>query len=152
MRKRRHLVFDLALQPQQLSARDQQTEVAAFAEEHGQVDRCIDHLLEVVEDEEQGTVADALGETAHGVERLSDRLDDEGRLAQIGKADPEDTVRVVANHVAGSLDRQPRLPGAAGAGQSGEPSAPVTEERGDLGELPSRGRRTTMPAPAGSCC
>ena len=49
LRKRRHLILDLALQPQQLAARHQQAEIAARAQQQGELDGRVDHMLEVVE-------------------------------------------------------------------------------------------------------
>ncbi len=74
----------------------------------------VDHVLEVVENEEQSCVADVLGEAGPRAERLRDRLDDERRVAQLREADPEDAVRVVADDLRRSLDREPRLSRAAG--------------------------------------
>ena len=92
-------------------------------------------MLEVVEQSKQGAVADLFGETAPRAERPCDRLDDEPRLAQAGEPNPEDSVRVITDHVAGSLERKARLPRAAGAGQGSEATPAVTQKRGDLGEL-----------------
>ena len=47
--ERRHRVLDLALDAQQLAARDEQREVRAGARERGELRRRVDHLLEVVE-------------------------------------------------------------------------------------------------------
>ena len=67
-------------------------------------------MLEVVEQQEHAARADLIREAALRAERLRDRLDDERRLAQAGKANPEDAVRVVADHVGGGLDREAGLP------------------------------------------
>ena len=72
--ERRHRVLDLALDAQELAAGDEQRQVGAGAEQRRELGRRLDHLLEVVEQEEQLALADVLGEAVLGAERLGDRL------------------------------------------------------------------------------
>ena len=72
--KRRHRVLDLTLDAQQLAARDEQGQVGAGREERRELGRRLDHLLEVVEEEQHLPLADVLGEPVLGAERLRDRL------------------------------------------------------------------------------
>ena len=56
--------------------------------------RCrLDHLLEVVEQQQELALADVLREAVLRPERLRDRLGHERRVAQRGQADPEDAGR-----------------------------------------------------------
>ena len=113
--ERRHRVLDLALDAQELAAGDEQREVGAGAEERRELGRRLDHLLEVVEQEQQLALADVLGETVLGAERLGDRLGDERGIAERGEADPEDACLVLGDERGGRLDREPRLARAARA-------------------------------------
>ncbi len=121
--ERRHLVLDLTAHAQALAARDEQGKVGAALDERRELRCRLDHLLQVVEKQQQLPLADVLGEPVRGAERLRDRLGDECRIAERGKADPEDT-RLVLGHEGGRrLDREPGLPGPAGAGEGDEPRA-----------------------------
>ena len=71
--ERQHRVLDLASDAQQLAARDEQPEVRAGFDERGELGCRVDHLLEVVEQEQQLPLADVLGEAVLGAERLRDR-------------------------------------------------------------------------------
>ena len=62
-----------------------------------EIGRCLDHLLEVVEQEQHLALADVLGQAVLGTERLRDRLRDERRIAQRGQADPEDARLVLGD-------------------------------------------------------
>ena len=84
--------------------------------ERGQLGRRLDHLLEVVEQEQELALADVLGEAVLGAERLGDRLGDEGGIAQGGEADPEDARLVRGNERRGGLERESGLAGAPGPG------------------------------------
>ena len=86
----------------------------------GELRRCVDHLLEVVNDEQQLPLADVLGEAVAGAEGARNRLCDERRVAKRGEADPEDARLEGGDERGGGLDRDPRLPRPAGAGQGDE--------------------------------
>src|SRR5262249_5183875 len=79
--ERRYRVLDLALHAQELPARNDQREVGTGRYKCGELGRCLDHLLQVVEEKEHLPLADVLGESVARSERLGDRLRDEGRLA-----------------------------------------------------------------------
>ena len=115
--ERRHRVLDFALDAQELAARHEHVQIGTGAEQRRQLGRRLDHLLQVVEQQEQLAFADVLGEAVLGSQRLGNRLADQRRVAQRGEADPEDTGLVLGNERRRSLDRQPRLPRAAGARQ-----------------------------------
>ena len=88
--ERRHRVLDLAADPQQLPARDQEPQVGAGLEQLRELGRRLDDLLEVVEQQQKLALADVLGEAVLRPERLRDRLGHERGVAEGGKADPED--------------------------------------------------------------
>ena len=73
--KRRNRVLDLSLDAQELAARDEQGRGwDRHCEEICELGRRLDHLLEVVEEEQQLALADVLGEAVLRAERLRDRL------------------------------------------------------------------------------
>ena len=82
----------------------EQGEVGAAGEERRELRRRRDHLLEVVEEQEQLALADVLGETVPRAERLGDRLRDERGIAKGGEPDPEDPCFVVGDERGGGLD------------------------------------------------
>ena len=69
----------------------------------------VDHLLEVVDQQQQLTFADVLGDTVLGAQRLGDRLGHERRVAKRCQADPEDPGLECRNKLVGDLERKPRL-------------------------------------------
>ena len=66
--------------------------------------RRFDHLLEVVEQQQQLALADVLGEAVLRPQRLRDRLGHQRRLAQRDKRDPEDAGRERGHQLGGRLD------------------------------------------------
>ena len=98
-------------------------EVGARRRERDELGRGLDHLLEVVEEEQQLPLADVLGEAVPGAERLRDRLGDERGVAQRGEPDPEDAGLVRRDERRRRLEREPRLARAAGAGERDEARA-----------------------------
>ena len=119
-------------------------------EERRELGRRLDHLLQVVEEEQHLALADVLGEAVLGAERLGDRLRDERGVAQGGEADPEDARLVLGDECGGRLEREPGLARAAGAGEGEEPRSLL-----DQGEAPLRARapcrRRSSPGAGGSC-
>ena len=107
--ERRHRVLDLAADPQQLPARDQELQVGAGLEQLRELGRRLDHLLEVVEQQQELALADVLGEAVLRPQRLRDRLGHERRVAQRGQADPEDARLERGHELGGDLEREPRL-------------------------------------------
>ena len=86
--------------------------------------RCsIDHLLEVVEQQQQPTLTDVRGKFILGAERMRDRLDDKRRSAQCRQPDPEDAGLVVRDERPCRLQRQARLTRPTGTGQRHQASA-----------------------------
>ena len=121
--ERRHRVLDLALHAQELAARDEEGEVGAGLKERGELGRRLDHLLQVVEEEQHLALADVLGEAVLGAERLGDRLRDERGVAQGGEPDPEDACLVLGDECGSRLEREPGLARAPGPGQRDESSS-----------------------------
>ena len=116
-----HRVLDLALHTQELAARNDQGQVGAGEEEAGELGRRLDHLLQVVEEQEHLPLTDVLGKTVPGPERLGDRLCDKGWVAQGGEPDPEDARLVLRNECGSRLESKPGLARAAGAGKGQKP-------------------------------
>ena len=105
-------------------------------EERRELGRCLDHLLEVVEEEQQLSLADVRRETILGAERLGDRLDDERGIAERGETDPEDACLVGRGRARRRLEREPGLPGAARAGERDEARAALDAARAPLRARP----------------
>jgi hypothetical protein len=74
-------------------------------------------MLEVVEDEQEPTVGDAVGEAVLRLERLSGDLEHELRVPQCSKRRPEDAVGIVVGGLRGRLQREPGLAGSGRAAQ-----------------------------------
>ena len=81
LRKRRHWVLHLARDPQQLAARDEELQIGAGLEQPSQLGGRLDHLLEVVEQEQQLALCDVLGQAVLRPKQLRDRLGHERRIA-----------------------------------------------------------------------
>jgi hypothetical protein len=62
------------LDAQELSGRDEEREVGTSAEKRRELRCSVDHLLEVVEQEQELALVNVLGEPVLGAERLGDRL------------------------------------------------------------------------------
>ena len=129
------------------------------AEQVGDEWRRVDDLLEVVEDEEGGAGSQPVHDHVAGgpaarfaePEGARDLRGHEPGVAHRVEGDEEDAVREAVDRVAGHLDREPRLAGAARTGQRDEPVArqqPVDrdpfgvapDERGELGRQRVRPR------------
>ena len=74
------------------------------------------------------------GALAH-VECLRDRVEREGRVAQRSERDPPDAVGEVLGDLGRRLQRQPRLPRPAGAGERQQPNVLVAQQADNLVEL-----------------
>ena len=148
--ERPHLELDLAADPETLAARREDRNVRTCLDEIGERGRRVDHLLEVVEDEEHLALADVVGEVVLRTERLRDLVGDQGGVADRCKLDPEGAGLVIAHQLRGSLDRQACLAGTARPGERHEPHAARGSTR-RRSRPPPRGRRTSWPASAGSC-
>src|SRR5262249_23698477 len=73
-RERRYRVLDLALHAQKLPARHQEREPGTSREERREVRGGLDHLLQVVEQEQHLSRADVLRESVPRPERLGNRF------------------------------------------------------------------------------
>ena len=71
--------------------------------------RGLDHLLEVVEQQQELAFGDVLGEAVLRPKRLRDRLRHERRVAERGQADPEDARLEGGHELGGDLEREPCL-------------------------------------------
>ena len=96
-------------------------EVRACLEQSGELACGVDHLLEVVEEQEQLPLADVLREPVLRAQQLTDRLGHERWVAQPRQTDPEDAGLEVADELSPGLQREPRLPRAAGAAEGDQP-------------------------------
>ena len=125
------LVLDLATDAKQLAGGDEHPEVRTRLGKRGKLRCCLDHLLEVVEQQEKLTFADVLhaGRPSHQASALS--LQDKRRVVHGGEPHPEDP----GPELADELGRPPRSPvassRAARTGQRHEPSA-VAQQSGRL--------------------
>ena len=79
--------------------------------------RGLDHLLQVVEEEEHLPIGDVLGETVLRAERLRDLLRDERCLTERGEPDPEDPCLVGGDERRCGLNRETGLAGSAWSGK-----------------------------------
>ena len=131
----RHRVLDLALDAQQLTGRHEQREIRARAQERRKLGCCVDHLLEVVEQQQQLALADVPGKVVLCAERLRDRLGHERRVAQRRQPNPEDACLVFRNERRRRLQRKPRLARATRPGQRDQPRAAL-EPGKHLRQLP----------------
>ena len=127
LRERRHRVVDLALirSSSRLVTRSLRLGRPRAAARAG---RRLDHLLEVVEQQQELALADVLGEAVLRPERLRDRLRHERGVAQRGQADPEDARLECGHELGGGLDGEAGLARAAGAGE-GDQARAVAKQR-----------------------
>ena len=80
--KRRERILALDRDPHRLPTRDEEAKARALARKLPKARRCLHHLLEVVQEEEAGAVADVPGDVAVGADRLGDRGKDQSRVAE----------------------------------------------------------------------
>ena len=139
-RERRHGVLLLAGQVKRLPARDQQLEAGAGAEQLPQRAGRLDHLLEVVEQDEQPLVADVLGELGPRPERLRRRREHELRVPQRRKRHPPDALGIPLRAGRGCLEREPRLAAPARPGEGEQAHVLPREQPQHLRQFRSRPR------------
>jgi hypothetical protein len=140
--ERRHGVRALAREVERRAARDQQLQPRGARAEPRDGGRRGEHLLEVVEDEQQLLVAqvaverleDRLPRLLAQADRPRDRRRDQLPVAHGRERDEEDAVRELLDDVGSELQREPRLPGAARARERQRPQA-VRQQRRRLLEL-----------------
>ena len=128
--KRRHRVLVLAAEVERLAARDEDRHLLRLCEQLGQPRRCLDELLEVVEQEQRPLAAQVLGEPVLGAQRLRDRRLDERGVAERRQRHPPDAVGIVLDELGRDLEREPRLARSRPPGQRHQP-----RPRGELDEL-----------------
>jgi hypothetical protein len=130
------------VEAQRLAAGDEHREARGRGEKPGDERRGLEDVLEVVEHEEhvasgercRHQLVGALRATLAQPERLGHRRRDEVGGRHGREADHVRTVDVPPGAASGQLQREPRLPGAAGAGEREQPR--LAEQRGGEGELP----------------
>jgi hypothetical protein len=101
------------------------------------------HLLEVVQHEQAGAVAEVVADDRGGVaagdvvqvEGVGDGGGDPGRVAHRGQGDEVDAVREPGQQAAGGLQREARLARPAGAGEGDQPHVVVAEQLGDRAQV-----------------
>ena len=135
-RQRLHSVDPLARDAQWCAARRDHAKLVGCIEQASQVDGRVEHLLEVVEDEQHRLLAER-GD--HGLDRVPSRRlaraegvrhrgDDEGRIGD-GREVDEDGPNLGGDS-ARRRERKPRLPGPAGSGERHEPDLRARQEAG----------------------
>ncbi len=143
--ERGHRVLDLAGDTQEFAGGDEQREVGAGGEERRKLGCRLDHLLQVVEQQEQLPLCNVGGEIVLGAERVGDRLTDEGGIAEGGQPDPEDACLVGTDETGSCLDRESRLARAARTCERDEAGALLDagEHVGELSLPAQEGARGT---------
>src|ERR671934_2689598 len=116
----RDRVLVLGREAERLPARGQQLQVWTGCEQLAETGRSLDHLLEVVEDEEHSPVADVLRGIALRADRGGDRRKNELGISNRLQPDPPDAVLVFVDELGRGLDGDARLPGTARPGQRHE--------------------------------
>jgi hypothetical protein len=129
--EREHFVLDLAAHAKELPRRHEHLQMRTRLDESRNVARGLDDMLEVVQQQQQLLVADDGRELLARAERLSDRRQDELRVADRRQQDPVDTVREVADDVGRSLDREACLARPARPGESEQPTL-AAQQLGDV--------------------
>ena len=109
-------------------------------------------MLEVVEDEQEPTIGDTVGETVLRSDRLGGDLEHELRVPQRSKRSPEDAVGIVVGGFRCRLKRESRLAGSGRAAQCQQACRPSSEQSRHLFELSSasekgRGRNREIRLP-----
>jgi len=107
----------LAADTQPFAAGGQHPQVRAMLDKVGQCRRCLDHLLQVVEDEQHLPLADVLRQPVARTDTAPDRLGHETRIAQRSEAHPEDAVAKFRHQLGGGLQRETGFARTARAGQ-----------------------------------
>ena len=132
---------------QHRSARDQNLKSWAPAEQVGEVRRGVKEMLEVVQHEQENSLAEEPDELLHDrltaaiahAERVGNSGEDQGGIAQWRQVNPDHPVREVRRYIVREGLGQTGLADAAGAGQREERNGRINQER------PGR-RPFTLPA------
>ncbi len=142
-RERRDGVHLLAANSQRLPAGDDDLQPRCDGEELGDAGPGFDDLFEVVEDEEQLLVAQAVGEHVEGSAGARDgegENSDDGLESVVGggvggEVDEPHAVTEAVGEVGGDLEPEPGLAGATGPGDGEQPGGRVVEHEPDGGEF-----------------
>ena len=108
---------------------------AGTREDCSHLGRGLDDVLEVVEQEQQAPPVDELGQRSAAAERPGGRRTDVRRIGERRKRHPPHTVGIRVRHLAGGVEREPRLPRSAGAGQRQETRVVAASSSPHVGEL-----------------
>ena len=95
----------------------------------------VEHEQELPGAQERGQNLERLVAVLLDRERAHDRAENERGIAQRRQLDERGAVRKRRRRLVGSLEREPRLPGAAGAGQDEQPHVLAQEELAQLRQL-----------------
>src|SRR5207244_13294387 len=101
--------LDLASDTQPLPAGGEQPKVRAGLDDRSEIRSGGDDLFEIVDDEEQLAIGDVRSQVITCPKCSCDGGHDERRVAQSGKADPEDAGLECWDQFRGRLDRETRL-------------------------------------------
>ena len=141
-----------SISPRIRSSSREVTKSARFGtglDERTELRRGLDHLLEVVEQQEQLPLPDVLGQSVLRPERLGDRLDDEPRVTQRSEPDPEDAALNSGTSSAAASIASRVFPDPPGPGQRHQSRAIRSSA---TTSATSRSRPTSAtPAAADSC-
>ena len=139
-RERLERPLELRADPQRCPAGGQHDETRAARHQLGDPGGRADHLLEVVEDDEQPPVAERVGEPVDDgavglpdAESAGERRQHEARLAQRGELDDRHLPLDVAGQVAGDGEGERGLTHTARAGQREQPRRARAQQAGQLG-------------------
>ena len=127
-------VLDLPPDAEQFPARHEQLQVEAGLDERGKPRCGVDHLLQVVEEQQELALADVLPEPVLGAEGLGDLVRHECRVADRREADPENPRLELRNERRRRLEREPGLARATGPSQR-QQSGAVLQQQSDLADL-----------------
>ncbi len=133
--QRRHRVDLLAGHAQRLAAGDDETQVRALREQADQLGRDVDHLLDVVEQQQHAAVADVAGQVVGEAQHVRRLAEHQAGVAHRGERHPVDPAPVLVGDGCDRLQPEPGLAGPAGAGEREQPDVVAPQQVEDLGEL-----------------
>ena len=132
-RQRRHWVLLLGGHPEPLPARRDHPATRRAGEQLGDRASCLDHLLEVVKHEQQGSPAQIHRQIRDVAERRRDRRRYQPRLADHGERNPPHAVRIAVGEARRERQPEPGLARPTGSGQGDQPAR--ISERHQLGKF-----------------
>ena len=122
-----HGVRLLAAHAEAFPARDDDVEPGARLEQRRHLGRRLDHVLEVVEQEQEAAVADELVERGTAPECARRSREDVSGVAHLGERNPPDTVRILVCRGRDGLECQASLAAAARARERQQPHIVASE-------------------------